>query len=521
MTSRDARGAARRLPAEVLNAGLFTALTAAAWLLQATRAAGVVAMGFAALAAAAAAATYGVLTVRPWGRAVAELSLASSVVAAAARGFASGWNIGRGAIVVFGLFTLWMLRRPGVRAVFDTRGPFRLRPGPMWGVDLSLLGAVVVPAAFAQLPPLAHVGTVLAWSAVYVLWLRPRIVRRFAPMLARRPGDLSAGQARAFRAALAVRARGEAAAALTLAAGLPPVRSVRILRGLCAMESGGEGVERLVLDAGWVPAPAVAAAALASTPPAALDALLEVRWRLVEDLLADAAEADTFAEEADAALERLTGLAFAPPALVQCGAWWSGARDHQTGRAWLVARLWRAGCLDAAVTAAGDDDVPLALAARLARLLDDAPSPAWIASHADLLVLVPHFAEGHGLLMLDGALLSARCLDTVAARLRGRGDVLDLVWRVRTEIHAALPTGVCEYLAVALTGNDGRAETLDVWWAAERARIGRFDDAFADGLEAAHRADWTRAADAFARASEAWPESVCAAANRAVARVRT
>lgn len=343
-------------PSELVTVLVCAALTSVMWGLQVPRADHPAAgAAFASLALAAALAAFGVFrtwrVAWPWAVAV----FAASAAGAVARGVTLGWNGARVGLLLMALGSLWILRAPAIRARFRSGRGAGLRGVTLlgWVADAVFLAATWLPTLALGLPLLVQIVVPIVAVVPWILWLRPRVVRRLGPWLVTTPRGLRGADARAFRAALGARGRGDVDAAEARLASLPPLRAVALLRDLCVMDRAcrGSGFERLVFDAHWAP-PADRVETLAAELPdvAWIDALLETRWRLLDGLVADATGDGLFLEEAEPLLERLTGQVHAAASVDAIVSWWREARapEAERARAWLADRLLRAGAIRAA-----------------------------------------------------------------------------------------------------------------------------------------------------------------------------
>jgi len=470
----------------------------------------------------------GLLRLQRWARVAGALVLAALGATAAAALFRDEVTTRRVLTVVMSGYATVYLLAGSTRRLFGEGGPARLT---LQGAAPVLLatGALAALAA-AGLPRPVVLGLAGAGVLVYLVSARSWD-RRLSLLLTPRPPGLDPAAWRRFRRARAARVRGDLddAAARLEALGDDPV--VALERDLLALDRARRegGLERVVLDAEFEPRPSEARRIAAACREADLEALLTRRAELIDRLVADAADPRScFAFEYEHALEALTGVVFVNNPESQFRRWWAERRVAQAGPAglrWLVFRLWKAECPDAALAvAARTDDELLQAAAGLARLLDSpdgTPPPVdRLEELVLLLALPPQVADGLGLFLVDDALVvrhGPAWVRAVTGLRRRLVDWLRQAW-------ADCPEDVwleASWLLRHLTGAPLRLvrarARFERWWAARRAAQERFEESMARGVAAAAEEAWQVAEAAFARAAEAWPERTCAPYDRACA----
>ncbi len=474
----------------------------------------------------------GLYRLKPWSRLAAGTGFAALCLFSAASTLLLGFTLLRILRVLLCAWCAAYLFSPSTARLFVVARPFRIDPA-----GIASLACISAPAIFllwalpaAGLPVWASLLAMITYLAVYASVLEAPIDRRLSLLFAPRPTDLDDAAWRAFQAARAARLRGDRARARALLAPLPSGRSVDVLNDLLAMDdaTAGGGLGRILYDADYEPPAADRPAVLESLRDTHPATLAERRARLIDGLLADAADPrSTFGVEMVATLERMTGLIFPSNEELRFREWWATARANGTGEQaalWLVARLWNAECPDAAEEVARlSEDPRLILATRLASVIEETtkrpPDVERILARKDATYLTLDIADEVGLYLLDSPVLKMDGPAAVADIVRQRTALVDFLvrfWEVyETDAGVEVPWILHCMVGAKVHLLRARARFAR-WWETERATFDRFDRAIVAGLRAAAEEDWEAAETAFTEAQATWPRRLCAGYNRAV-----
>lgn len=530
---------ARRVPSDLYGPVLWSGLLGTLCLLVANGSAGAWKPVWGGIGLVFLGVAVALLRLRPWARVAAgtlfSLALAAQLAVLVSKGF-------NGKLLFYMAMNAWWavyMFRPSTRRIFEASGAaaFDVPGCATQLLSIAFVLAVGVPFAVAGLPFGWAVAGMLAVYALYAALLEKRVERALRRRLATRPPELDDEAWARFRRAQDLRAAGDVDGALDALAGLSPAPCVRALQGLLflARPDAGGPLRRFVFDSDYAPDEEARETMVreARDPSIDLEACVQERAEVVDALLADAfSKRPLFVQEADAAIQRITGRVFVGNEEYAHREAWAAARPLCTGtrgRTWLVLRLWERMAQGAAEgVAEGSADVLLREATGVSRRFaegakDGTLTQAWVEENAHALGVLPMFADAFRLHHLDLPYLERYGAEAVTSRILLRLELVALLRRLRDDYPAEAGTWTAMLLAL-LAGQSRKLmlkkKRFDPWWAKRRESQATFDARFAAGLRAAAAEDWAAGAAAFEEAAEAWPERACARHNHAACLLR-
>lgn len=478
--------------------------------------------------------SYSLYRLHNWARIAAGMLFGLGIALAAFAMSRKGFSAGHAVRLVMNLWWGVYMFLPSTKKLFVEGERVRLDPaGCLTQLTMvSVMVSLAIALVLVESPKWVMIGALVVSVPLFSHLAEPRLDRAFRALFSRCPPDLDPAAWKTFRLAQHHRAAKKPQETLELIEILPDVPSVRALRALARGDSLGTlgALERVVLDADYYPSDEDQERLKRDAAvPAEVDRVLEERTQAIEALLEDdAQERLYFGEEAEHALDRLTGLFFFQNAMFQHRRDWENRRPLLAGawaRVWFVIRLWERGATAAAeAVAQGCPDADIRELARICRMSDDIGSDRisddWVDEHTDALILLPFMTEPMRLLLLDLPYIGTFGASAVASRMRRRIELVAKVRKLQRE-YPEETERITALLLCVLSGHPKgvveKKKAFDAWWSVQAEYQVRFDSAFTAGLEAAVADDWEKAVKSFREAQEAWPERVSATYNGALA----